>query len=219
MKRYFLPPALLVTSLVAGGCLCFPKNNEPDPSTRIGGPSIEKPKKKQAEPKPAPPPAPEAPPAPEPEPPPEPEPAPAPVAATPLPEPDSGTCGAFVVQGTRMLWGMGVVTGIRDPALARKIADARARKQIAVLLEYHLATLQRAQHPDPLTRPVIQWELTLQNLEIADRWVVAAENAHFAVAVVELEQCGLEKDLAEKLWERLTNLTPQPPFPTRDGGL
>jgi hypothetical protein len=139
----------------------------------------------------------------EPEPAPKPPPPPKVAQVPPVPRPDPAKSGAFILEGTRLLWGMGVVTNVRDPGLARKLADARARKQVAVLLEYHIASVSRDENPDPLTRPVIHWERTVEHLEIADRWEVAEEKASYSIAVVELEKCGLKKELQEKVWKRL----------------
>ena len=149
------------------------------------------PRKPSPAPVPAPAPAPEVvtvpervepPPAPKPEPPPEPEPE--------VPDDAPKMSGGFVMEGVRMLWGMGIASDMKDQVLARKLADARARKQIAVLIQRHLR----------LDSPM---DLVLQHLEIADRWQVPQENAHYSIAVVELEKIGLTPDMAEKIWESL----------------
>jgi hypothetical protein len=130
-----------------------------------------------------------------------PEPPPVPVVVSPPerveppePEPpkDKGPrmSGGFVMEDVKMLWGMGTATKVRDPVLARKMADARARKQVALLIQQKL----------DLTSPL---DLTLRHIEIADRWQVSGENAHYSIAVVELSKCGLTPDMAEKLWNRL----------------
>jgi len=98
--------------------------------------------------------------------------------------------GGFMMDDARMLWGMGVAADVRDPVLARKLADARARKQIALLIQRHL-------------RLAAVLDLNLQNVEIADRWQVPRENAHYSIAVVELDKCGLLPEQAEKLWKLL----------------
>jgi len=83
-----------------------------------------------------------------------------------------------------------VVDDVRDPVLARKLADARARKQIALLIQHHL-------HLDtPL-------DLILQHVEIAERWQIPEKNARYSIAVVELSKCGLPPEQAEKLWDGL----------------
>jgi len=130
----------------------------------------------QPEPAPKPPPAPEPAPQPEPEPPPEPT--------------GPQASGGFTLDATRMLWGMGAAAGVKDPVLARKLADARAKKQIALLIQIHL-------------RLAAVLDLDLQNVEIADRWQAPGENAHYSIAVVELEKCGLLPEQAEKLWKLL----------------
>jgi len=273
MERLSLLFLLLVAALWYNGCLCFPKNKEPDPSTRIGGPSDIKPlikgpkrgyrvklvaipPKSNAEKKitgellavdtahlwiqtkdkrykiprekiakmtivglsaqgtPAPSEElevglnymdyaakyarhpggmpPDKAPAPKVEPEPAPEKAAAPPTppAPPAPKPDSEKCGAFILEGTRLLWGMGVVDDVRDPVLARKLADARARKQIALLIQHHL-------HLD------VPLDIVLQHAEIAERWQIPEKNARYSIAVVELAQCGLLPEQAEKLWDGL----------------
>src|ERR1051325_6514741 len=64
---------------------------------------------------------------------------------------NAGT-GAFADEGGKAFHGVGIVSGVRDAAFRRKMADSRARGEIQRTLEEFLDELQKenpAPEPDP----------------------------------------------------------------------
>ena len=130
------------------------------------------------------------------------------VRVEPEKEPVSATCGTFVTNGVRALWGMGMASSDHGPYTARRLADKRARRKIVEMLKRN-TNVFAVMSPQGIRALVSAFtRATVKKAVIADRWIKPEEENHYSVAVLALSECGLEPELAHMLWERLTGEKP-----------
>lgn len=84
-------------------------------------------------------------------------------------------------EGT-LLYGVGVVSGIKNVALARSTADNRARAEVAKLVETHVEATEGGGGKEIKTHAAA----TLSGVEIVDHWIHPTEGSVYALARLEV---------------------------------
>ncbi|MCK5797067.1 MAG: hypothetical protein KAI47_07790 [Deltaproteobacteria bacterium] len=114
---------------------------------------------------------------------------------------DKGS-GAFNGELGRAFYGVGLVAGIRNPALSRQTADNRARGEIAKIFHTYIAAMMKdyqrsttagnfkasAEEQDVVSAQKTITEVTLRGVEIRDHWTDPASGTQYALAVLELKR-------------------------------
>ena len=126
---------------------------------------------------------------------------------------NAGT-GAFADESGKTFHGMGIVSGVRDAAFRRKMADSRARGEIQKVVEEFLDTLQK-ENPAPESDPAETQRQKLalkalaasdEGVRIVDHWV-DTDSTEYALALLDLSafKANLEKtrDLSARSKEAL----------------
>jgi hypothetical protein len=152
-------------------------------------------------------------------------PTPPPRAAVPTPPPESGTpkwvnrgSGAYDGEHGKCFYGVGVVNGIRNPALARQTADNRARGEIAKIFDLYIASMMKdyqrsttagnfkasAEEQDVVSAQKTITETSLPGIEVRDHYTDPATGSIFALAVLDLEGMGKALGSAKQLDARVT---------------
>jgi hypothetical protein len=125
----------------------------------------------------------------------------------PVEESDLTTRGAFVIEGVRAFWGMGMASSDHGPYTARRLSDKRARQEIADIFKRNTDVFASVT-PDGLrAREARFLQAIVKKSAVIDRWIDPREELHYSVAVLALSDCGLEIELANMLWERLARKT------------
>ena len=126
---------------------------------------------------------------------------------------NAGT-GAFADETGKSFHGVGIVSGVRDAAFRRKMADSRARGEIQKTLEELIGAIEK-ENPAPEADPADKQRLQLAlnglaasdaGVRIVDHWV-DADSTEYALALLELSsfKANLEKahDLSARSKETL----------------
>jgi hypothetical protein len=108
--------------------------------------------------------------------------------------------GAFDVDGTKVFYGVGAASGIRNKALLRQTADNRARAEIARTMEIYVASLSKdymasttagdmsesseEQHVETALKTFTK--ATLHGTQIVDRWMDPADGSMYALCELDL---------------------------------
>ena len=108
--------------------------------------------------------------------------------------------GAFDVDGTKLFYGVGVASGIRNKAMLRQTADNRARAEIARTMEVYVASLSKdymasttagdmsesseEQHVESALKTFTK--STLHGATIVDHWVDPADGSMYALCELDL---------------------------------
>ncbi len=108
--------------------------------------------------------------------------------------------GAFDVDGTKLFYGVGVASGIRNKALLRQTSDNRARAEIARTMEVYVASLTKdymasttagdmsksseEQHVESALKTFTK--STLHGATIVDRWMDPADGSMYSLCELDL---------------------------------
>ena len=108
--------------------------------------------------------------------------------------------GAFDVDGSKLFYGVGVASGIRNKALLRETADNRARAEIARTMEVYVASLSKdymasttagdmsksseEQHVENALKTFTK--STLHGAMIVDRWMDPADGSMYSLCELDL---------------------------------
>ncbi|UCH20586.1 MAG: LPP20 family lipoprotein [Deltaproteobacteria bacterium] len=108
--------------------------------------------------------------------------------------------GAFDVEGSKVFYGVGAASGIKNKALLRKTADNRARAEIAQTLETYVAYLAKdymasttagdmsksseEQHVEQALKTFTK--ATLHGAQIVDRWQDPADGTYYALCELDM---------------------------------
>jgi len=118
---------------------------------------------------------------------------------------NAGT-GAFADESGKTFHGVGIVSGVRDAAFRRKMADSRARGEIQKILEELLDAIQK-ENPAPESDPAEaqRQKMALKALaasdagvRIVDHWV-DGDSTEYALALLELSSFKANLDKAHEL--------------------
>lgn len=125
--------------------------------------------------------------------------------------------GAFDVEGSKVFYGVGVASGIKNKALLRQTSDNRARAEIARTLEIYVASLTKdymasttagdmsesseEQHVETALKTFTK--ATLHGATIVDRWKDPADGTMYSLCELDLvafkETLDDYKELDEKV--------------------
>ncbi|PIE18245.1 MAG: hypothetical protein CSA65_05890 [Proteobacteria bacterium] len=114
---------------------------------------------------------------------------------------DKGS-GAFNGKLGKAFYGVGLVAGVKNPALSRQTADNRARGEIAKIFHTYIAAMMKdyqrsttagdfkasAEEQDVVSAQKTITEVTLRGVEIRDHWRDPATGTEYALAVLELKR-------------------------------
>jgi hypothetical protein len=109
--------------------------------------------------------------------------------------------GAFDGDHGKAFYGVGLVAGIRNPALARQTADNRARGEIAKMFDLYVAAMMKdyqrsttagnfkssAEEQDVVSAQKTITEVVVRGIEIHDHWTDAQGTLH-ALAVLPVKK-------------------------------
>ena len=125
--------------------------------------------------------------------------------------------GAFDTDsGAKALFGVGIASGIRDEAMARKASDNRARGEIALLRKTYVSSMmkdyQRAttsgdyqassEEQDIVNVQKTMSEASISGIEIRDHWWNPQSGAVYALAVLDLTNVLEKVEQAKELQPR-----------------
>jgi hypothetical protein len=117
---------------------------------------------------------------------------------TPGPEWVTRGSGAFTSEKGRVFYGVGIASGIRNAAMRRATADARARTEIATQLDAYIARLNRmgtaSGSGSSASGDDLKTYLTSRET-IVDHWV-DNDGSEWALAQLELDKAKSELDRA-----------------------
>lgn len=125
--------------------------------------------------------------------------------------------GAFDMEGSKVFYGVGVASGIKNKALLRQTSDNRARAEIARTLEIYVASLTKdymasttagdmsesseEQHVETALKTFTK--ATLHGATIVDRWMDPADGTMYSLCELDLvafkETLDDYKELDEKV--------------------
>jgi hypothetical protein len=125
--------------------------------------------------------------------------------------------GAFDVEGTKVFYGVGAATGIKNKALLRQTSDNRARAEIAKILEIYVASLTKdymaattagdmsksseEQHVETALKTFTK--TTLHGATVIDRWMDPADRSMYSLCELDLiafkDSLDEYKELDEKV--------------------
>ena len=117
--------------------------------------------------------------------------------------------GAYDGEHGKAFYGVGIVTGIDNPALLRQTGDNRARGEIAKLFDTYIAAMMKdyqrsttagnfqasAEEQDVVSAQKTITEVTLRGVEIRDHWTNPQNGALYALAILDLN--GITKNLGQ----------------------
>ncbi|MBW2734675.1 MAG: hypothetical protein JRH20_19990 [Deltaproteobacteria bacterium] len=110
--------------------------------------------------------------------------------------------GAFTRGGEKAFYGVGLVQGVQNEALARQTADNRARGEIAKIFDTYVAALMKdyqrsttagdfkgsAEEQDVISVQKTVTETTVRGIEIRDHWRNPRDGTLYALAVLPLKR-------------------------------
>jgi hypothetical protein len=115
--------------------------------------------------------------------------------------------GAFDGPNGKSFFGVGIVQGVKNEALARQTSDNRARGEIAKMFDLYVAAMMKdyqrsttagdfkasAEEQDVVSAQKTITEVSLRGVEVRDHWVNPGSGALYALAVLDLN--GIMKSL------------------------
>jgi hypothetical protein len=115
--------------------------------------------------------------------------------------------GAYDGPAGKAFYGVGIVNGIRNEALARQTCDNRARGEIAKIFDLYIAAMMKdyqrsttagdfkssAEEQDVVSVQKTITEVSLRGIEIRDHWLNPQSGAWYALAVLDLN--GIDQAL------------------------
>ncbi|MCB9556575.1 MAG: LPP20 family lipoprotein [Deltaproteobacteria bacterium] len=125
--------------------------------------------------------------------------------------------GAFDSANGKAFFGVGIVAGIRNPALSRQTADNRARGEIAKMFDVYIAAMMKdyqrsttagdfkasAEEQDVVSAQKTITEVTLRGVEMRDHWTDPADGSLYALAVLDLNAMMKTLDDAHNLNDKV----------------
>lgn len=109
--------------------------------------------------------------------------------------------GAFDESGKKSFYGVGIVQGVRNVALARQTVDNRARGEIAAIFDLYIGRLMKdyqrsttaadfdatTEEQDITATQKTITDITLRGVEIREHWTDPQSQALYALAVLQLD--------------------------------
>ncbi len=109
--------------------------------------------------------------------------------------------GAYDGDQGKAFYGVGLLAGIRNPALARQTVDNRARGEIAKMFDLYVAAMMKdyqrsttagdfkasAEEQDVVSAQKTITEISLRGIEIRDHWTQPGTGTQYALAVLQVD--------------------------------
>jgi hypothetical protein len=125
--------------------------------------------------------------------------------------------GAYSDGATQAFYGVGIVQGVQNEALARQAADNRARAEIGKIFDLYVAAMMKdyqrsttagdmrssAEEQDIVSAQKTITEVNLRGVEVRDHWVNPQSGALYALAVLDLDTMTRNLDQAKGLDARI----------------
>ena len=125
--------------------------------------------------------------------------------------------GAFDTASGKAFFGVGIVEGVRNEALARQTCDNRARGEVAKMFDLYVAAMMKdyqrsttagdfkasAEEQDVVSAQKTITEATLRGVEIRDHWQNPASGALYGLAVLDIDGIMKSLDKAKQLNARV----------------
>jgi hypothetical protein len=117
--------------------------------------------------------------------------------------------GAYEEEQGKCFYGVGVLTGVQNPALSRQAVDNRARGEIAKMFDLYIAAMMKdyqrsttagdfqasAEEQDIVSAQKTITEVTLRGVEVRDHWIDPKSGVQYALAILDLN--GMMKSLEQ----------------------
>jgi hypothetical protein len=121
--------------------------------------------------------------------------------------------GAFDGEHGKCFYGVGLLKGVRNEALARQAADNRARGEVAKLFDLYIAAMMKdyqrsttagnfkasAEEQDIVSAQKTITEVTLRGVEIRDHWIHPQTGVYYALAVLDVDGVAKSLETARQL--------------------
>jgi hypothetical protein len=125
--------------------------------------------------------------------------------------------GAYDGEHGKCFYGVGLLTGVQNEALARQAADNRARGEIAKMFDLYIAAMMKdyqrsttagdfkasAEEQDIVSAQKTITEVTLRGVEVRDHFVNPQNGTLYALAILDLEGIAKSLDNARSLNGRI----------------
>jgi len=125
--------------------------------------------------------------------------------------------GAYDGEHGKAFYGVGIVTGIDNPALLRQTGDNRARGEVAKLFDTYIAAMMKdyqrsttagdfkasAEEQDVVSAQKTITEVTLRGVEIRDHWTNPQNGALYCLAILDLNNIARNLGDAQGLNARI----------------
>jgi hypothetical protein len=125
--------------------------------------------------------------------------------------------GAYEGQFGKCFYGVGILTGVQNPALARQAVDNRARGEIAKMFDVYIAAMMKdyqrsttagdfkasAEEQDIVSAQKTITEVTLRGVEIKDHWADPQNGTLYGLAVLDVNGVMKGLDEAKQLNSRI----------------
>ena len=117
--------------------------------------------------------------------------------------------GAYEGEHGKCFYGVGLLAGVANPALARQTVDNRARAEIAKMFDLYIAAMMKdyqrsttagdfsasAEEQDIVSAQKTITEITLRGVEVRDHWTDPANGTLHALAILDVN--GIMKSMEE----------------------
>jgi len=121
--------------------------------------------------------------------------------------------GVFDGENGKVMYGVGLLTGVQNPGLARQAVDDRARGEIAKMFEVYIASMLKdyqrsttagdfkasAEEQDIVSAQKTITEVTVRGIEIRDHWNDPRNGTQYALAVLDVNGISKSLDDAKQL--------------------
>jgi hypothetical protein len=125
--------------------------------------------------------------------------------------------GAYDGKHGKAFYGVGIATGVRNPALLRQTAGNRARGEVAKIFDTYIAAMMKdyqrsttagdfsasAEEQDIVSAQKTITEVTLRGVEVRDHWRNPRDGSLYALAVLDLGNVAGNLDRAKGLDRRV----------------
>jgi hypothetical protein len=117
--------------------------------------------------------------------------------------------GAYDGEYGKCFYGVGLLTGVQNPGLARQAVDNRARGEIAKMFDLYIAAMMKdyqrsttagdfkasAEEQDIVSAQKTITEVTLRGVEVRDHWTDPQTGTSYSLAILDMN--GINKSLDE----------------------
>ena len=127
--------------------------------------------------------------------------------------------GAYEGEHGKCFYGVGLLAGVQNPALARQTVDNRARGEIAKMFDLYIASMMKdyqrsttagdmqssAEEQDIVSAQKTITEVTLRGVEVRDHWTDPQSGTIYGLAVLDVNGIMKSLEQAKHLNTRIRN--------------